>query len=99
MSRYILCPKCKDKLKLVEEDIAMGLSERRVEIPQSKKPRHLSTSIITMENGEAKIEKRSVPHLRCDCCSDVIPNGTTVMAATHWRGDEPPAWEREYGGA
>lgn len=95
--RYILCPKCKDKMQLHPEDKRMGFKQRRVEIPASTKPKDLHRTVTTFQEGHKFVEQTFVASLVCDSCNDPIPGDSPVTAVTLYQGQEPPRWEHTYG--
>ncbi len=98
MSRYILCPKCSERMQLHPEDKRMGFKQRRVEIPGVRTPPGLARQVTTFgDDGHVSVERTALKSLVCDSCNQPVPDGTPVTAVTLYQGEEPEPWEEEYG--
>lgn len=90
----LLCVCCKDSYRLTDNDVANGMVERRSLIVSLKKPEKLVVTVTTAA-GRHEVD---CPKLCCDCCGGDMPDGTSAMAITQWRGlsPEPEKWEQTY---
>lgn len=96
--RYIICQACADKgtFNLTKLDIQDGFKERKVPIPAVKRPVDLARAETVIKDGHLHYKRTLLESIECDGCGDRVPNGQPVVAITHWRNSEPPAWEHEY---
>lgn len=93
--RSILCPDCSSRFHMHPEDAADGWHMRKVEI-KAKVPTDGSHRIEIM-SGSNPATVIPVPLIVCDHCNDEIPEGSTGICVSMWRGqDEPDNWEQNY---
>lgn len=94
MSRQLLCETCgaKHSGPLCQEDMDDGIKSRTVRL-LAKRPDNLNIEIIT----DTSRQVIPVTELVCDFCNDEIKDGQPCVALTLYQGDEPEAWESEYG--
>lgn len=91
MTRYIICMKCRARIKPMHpEDVAMGIHRRVVELAVKRPEGHG----VTVDG-----EHVEMPEIMCDWCNDPIHDGETALAVTNWNVNleyEPMLWEEEF---